>query len=60
MNTIFVNLNINAEIIKVYAHLNIMLDNIFNNNKNKHKLLNIFKRIINNNGERMRFRNEIE
>ena len=38
-----------------------MLDDIFNNNKNKHKLLNIFKKIINNDDERIRFRmREIE
>ena len=56
MNTIFANLNINAKIIKIYARLNAIFDNIFNDNKNKHELLNIFKRIINNNNERINFR----
>ena len=60
MNTIFTNLNINAKIVKVCARLNAIFNNIFNNNKNKHKLLNMFKKIINNNDKRMRFRNEIE
>ena len=60
INIIFINLNINAKIIKIYIRLNVMLDDIFNDNKNKYKLLNIFKRIVNNNDERMRFRNEIE
>ena len=54
-------MNINVKIIKVCARLNIMLDNIFNNNKNKYELLNMFKKIINNDDERMRFRiREIE
>ena len=60
INIIFINLNINAKIIKIYIRLNVMLDDIFNDNKIKYKLLNIFKRIVNNNDERMRFRNEIE
>ena len=61
MNTIFANLNINVRIIKVYIRLNTIFDNIFNNNsKDKHKLLNMFKKIVNNNDERMRFRNKIE
>ena len=33
-----------------------MLDDIFNDNKNKHELLNMFKKIVNNNDERMNFR----
>ena len=38
-----------------------MLNNIFNDNKNKHELLNIFKKIINNDNERINFRmREIE
>ena len=56
INIIFVNLSINAKIIKIYAHLNAMLDDIFNNNKNKYELLNMFKRVINNNDKRIRFR----
>ena len=60
MNTIFANLNINVRIIKVYIRLNTIFDNIFNNNKDKHKLLNTLKKIVNNNDERMRFRNKIE
>ena len=60
INIIFANLNINAKIIKVYVHLNAMFDDIFNNNKNKHKLLNIFKKTVNNNDERIRFRNKIK
>ena len=61
INTIFINLNINAKIIKIYARLNTMLNNIFNDNKNKHELLSIFKKIINNNNERINFRmREIE
>ena len=55
MNIIFINLNINARIIKICARLNAMLDNIFNNNKNKYKLLNIFKRVVYNNDERINF-----
>ena len=60
MNIIFANLNINAKIIKVYIYLNTMLDDIFNDNKNKYELLNMFKKIVNNNDERMRFRNKIK
>ena len=56
MNTIFANLNINVKIIKVCARLNVMFDDIFNNNKNKHELLNIFKKIVNNDNERINFR----
>ena len=56
INIIFVNLSINAKIIKIYAYLNAMLDDIFNNNKNKYELLNMFKRVINNNDKRIRFR----
>ena len=56
MNTIFANLNINARIFEVYARLNTMLDDIFNNNKNKHELLNMFKKIVYNNDERINFR----
>ena len=55
INIIFINLNINAKIIKIYARLNAMLDDIFNNNKNKHELLNIFKKIVHNNDKRIRF-----
>ena len=44
MNIIFANLNINAKIIEICAHLNMMFDNIFNDNKNKYELLNIFKK----------------
>ena len=54
-------MNINARIIKIYVHLNTIFDDIFDDNKNKYELLNIFKKIINNNDERMRFRiREIE
>ena len=60
MNIIFANLNINAKIIKIYVRLNAMFDNIFNNNKDKHELLNMFKKIINNDNERIHFRNKIE
>ena len=60
MNIIFINLNINAKIIKICVYLNIMFDDIFNNNKNKYELLNMFKKIINNNDKCIRFRNEIE
>ena len=49
MNTIFANLNINAKIVKIYVKLNTMLDNIFNDNKNNHELLNIFKNVIDDN-----------
>ena len=55
INIIFVNLNINAKIIEICAHLNAMFNDIFNNNKIKHELLNIFKKIVNNDNERMRF-----
>ena len=54
-------MNINARIIEIYARLNVIFDDIFNNNKNKHELLNMFKKIVYNNDERMRFRmREIE
>ena len=52
----FINLNINTKIIKTCVYLNTMFDNIFNNNKNKYELLNMFKKIVNNNNERIRFR----
>ena len=48
-------MNINARIIKVCVYLNAMFDNTFNNNKNKYELLNMFKKIVNNNDERIRF-----
>ena len=48
------------KIIKICARLNAMLNDIFNNNKNKYELLNIFKKVVNNDDERIRFRNEIE
>ena len=56
INTIFINLNINAKVIKIYIHLNAMLDDIFNDNKNKYELLNIFKKVVYNNNERINFR----
>ena len=56
MNIIFINLNINAKIIKICVRLNTMLDDILNKNKNKYELLNMFKKIFNNNDERIRFR----
>ena len=48
------------KIIKICVHLNAIFDDIFNDNKNKYELLNIFKKIVNNNNERMCFRNKIE
>ena len=61
MNTIFANLNINLKIIEIYARLNTMLDDIFNDNKNKYELLNMLKKIVYNNDERINFRmREIE
>ena len=33
-----------------------MFNNTFNNNKNKHELLNMFKRIIDNNDKCINFR----
>ena len=60
MNIIFINLNINAKIIKICVYLNTIFDNIFNDNKNKYELLNILKKIINNDDERINFRNEIK
>ena len=56
INIIFINLNINAKIIKICVYLNIMLNNIFNNNKNKYELLNSFKKIVNNNDKRINFK----
>ena len=56
INTIFINLNINVKVIKVCVRLNAMFDDIFNDNKNKYELLNMFKRIVNNDNKRMRFR----
>ena len=35
MNIIFINLNINAKVIKVCVYLNAMFDDIFNDNKSK-------------------------
>ena len=55
MNIIFVNLNINMKIVEICVRLNAMFDDIFNDNKDKYELLNIFKKIVNNNDERMRF-----
>ena len=52
----FANLNIKIKIIKIDIHLNTMLRSIFNDNKNIYELLNMFKNVINNNDERMRFR----
>ena len=46
MNIIFVNLNINAKIVEICVYLNIIFNNIFNNNKNKYELLNIFKKSV--------------
>ena len=60
MSTIFVSLNINAKVAWICARLNAMLNNIFNDNKNKYKWLNMFKRVVNNNDKRIRFRSEIE
>ena len=48
-------MNINAKIIKSCVRLNTIFDDIFNDNKNKHELLNIFKRIVNNDNERISF-----
>ena len=56
MNIIFVNLNINAKIVEICAYLNMIFDNIFNNSKSKHKLLNIFKKIGNNDNKCINFR----
>ena len=54
-------MNINAKIIKFYVYLNTMLDDIFNDNKNKYELLNMLKRVVNNNNKRIHFRmREIE
>ena len=55
MNIIFINLNINAKIVKICVYLNIIFDDIFNDNKNKYKLLNIFKKVVNNSDERISF-----
>ena len=49
IDIIFTNLNINTRIIEIYVKLNIMLDNIFNDNKDNHELLNIFKNVVDNN-----------
>ena len=55
INTIFANLNINAKIIEIYIRLNAMFNDIFNDNKNKYELLNIFKKVVNNDNERINF-----
>ena len=55
MNIIFINLNVNAGIVKIYIKLNTMLYNIFNDNKNEYELLNMFKKVINNDDERISF-----
>ena len=54
-------MNINARIVKIYVHLNMIFDNTFNNNKNEYELLNMFKKIVNNDNKRINFEiNEIE
>ena len=53
-------MNINAKIVEICVRLNIIFDNIFNDNKSKYELLNMFKKVVNNSDKRMRFRNEIE
>ena len=60
INIIFINLNISARIVEIYARLNMMFNDIFNDNKNKYELLNMFKKIVNNDDERIRFWNKIE
>ena len=49
-------MNINARIIKICVRLNAIFDNIFNDNKNKYRLLNMFKKVVNNDNERINFR----
>ena len=44
MNITFANLNINMKIIKICVRLNVIFNNIFNDNKSKHELFNIFKK----------------
>ena len=56
MNIIFINLNINAKVIEICVYLNTMFDDIFNDNKSKYELLNMVKKVVNNNNERIRFR----
>ena len=48
-------MNINARIVGICARLNTMFDDIFNDNKDKYELLNIFKKVAYNNDERMNF-----
>ena len=48
-------MNINVRIIEICARLNTMLDDIFNDNKNKYKLLNILKKVVNNDDEHISF-----
>ena len=43
------------KIIKICARLNTMLNDIFNNNKNKYELLNMLKKVVNNNNKYMNF-----
>ena len=43
------------KIIKICARLNAMFNDIFNDNKDKYELLNMFKKIVNNNDERIGF-----
>ena len=56
MNIMFINLNVNAKVIEINVKLNMIFDDIFNDNKNNYELLNIFKNVIDNNDERVRFR----
>ena len=56
MNIMLANLNVNVKIDEINVKLNIMFDDIFNDNKSNHELLNIFKNVVNNNDERVRFR----
>ena len=56
MNIMFTNLNINVRIVKINVKLNTIFYNQFNDNKDNYKLLSIFKSVINDDNERMRFR----
>ena len=56
MNIMFIILNVNAKINEINVKLNIMLDNIFSDNKNNYELLNMFKSVINDDDKRIRFR----
>ena len=47
--------------MNIHVVITMIFDNTFNNNKNEYELLNMFKKIVNNDNKRINFEiNEIE